>query len=220
MSSANALSQSYPAHTWAKRWTLNPWFWVLFCSFFFAYPIVRSVNRKLPLPNPVLYQLPQYELINQYGKPFGSEQLAGKFYIAHFFFSSCPTICPELLGKVQTIQHRVRGLGTKVALVSLTVDPETDQPARLFKTARQYRANPHIWYFLTGEQSAIKDLATHGFKLPMGEAEGGTLYDIAHSEKLVLVDHQGRIRGFYASDKTGINQLMIDLGLLVNRERS
>ena len=209
----STLTQSYPTHSWIKRWTLNPWFWVLFCAFFFCYPIVRSVSRQLPLPQPVLYQLPEYQLLNQYGEPFGSKQLAGRFYIAQFFFSSCPTICPQLLTTMQTIQHRVRGLGTDVALVSLTVDPETDRPDKLFKISRQYHANPHIWYFLTGERDAIEHLVIEGFKLPMME-------NIAHSEKLVLVDHRGRIRGFYANDKAGINQLMIHLGLLVNRERS
>ena len=216
------LVQAYSVNSKLKQLVLAPWFWAIFCSFFFAYPILRSVNRKLPPPKPALYQLPSYQLLNQYGKPFGSQDLKGKFYIANFFFSSCPTTCPKLMEKMQTIQHRVRGLGTNVALVSLSVDPNTDRPQKLFKVSRKYHANPHIWYFLTGETDQVRDLIVSGFKLSMGDSQvqgQGPFYDIAHSEKLVLVDFQGNIRGFYSSDKAGINQLMIDLGLLVNRDR-
>ena len=215
------LRQKYSVDTKIKWFVLNPWFWALFCSFFFAYPLIRSVARKLPLPNPVLYQLPEYQLINQYGSPFGSDDLKGKFYIANFFFSSCPSICPVLMKKMQTIQHRVRGLGTNVALVSFSVDPEVDTPQKLFKESRKYNANPHVWYFLTGEKSQVRNIIVHGFKLAMGdspEKDEGSLYEMAHSEKLALVDYEGNIRGFYQSDKAGVNQLMIDLGLLANRE--
>lgn len=215
------LIHKYSADSRIKQIVLNPWFWAIFCSFFFSYPILKSVDRKLPLPNPVLYQLPEYQLINQYGKPFGSKDLQGKFYIANFFFSSCATVCPELMKKMQTIQHRVRGLGTNVALVSLSVDPEVDRPQRLLKEAQKYHANPYVWSFLTGEKAQVKSIIVNGFKLAMGDSptrDSGSLYEMAHSGKLVLVDYQGNIRGFYQSDQAGINQLMIDLGLLANRE--
>ncbi|MCY4644000.1 MAG: SCO family protein [Bacteriovoracales bacterium] len=215
------LAQKYPKDSRIKRIVLSPLFWGLTCLFFFGVPLTKSMIRKLPPPNPALYELPEYELVNQRGKPFGSLDLKGRFYIVNFFFTSCPTVCPKLMEKMKTIQHRVRGLGDYVALVSFTVDPEVDRPKKLFQEARKYRANPHIWYFLTGEKDEVRELIVGGFKTAMGDStrvDGGSLYDIAHSQKLVLVDHEGKIRGFYASDKAGINSLMIDLGLLVNRE--
>ena len=216
------LLHSYFANTWIKRSVLSPWFWVVLCGLLFAHPLVRSINRPLPPSQPVLYQLPSYQLLNQYGQPFGTQSLKGRFYIANFFFTSCPTICPKLLETMQAIQHRVRGLGTNIALVSFSVDPATDRPQKLLRYSKKYHANPHIWYFLTGGSREVHALVEGGFKLAMGEpiVEGGSLYDIAHSAKLVLVDYAGRIRGFYASDQEGINQLMIDLGLLANREKA
>lgn len=215
------LGQQYRVDTKVKRFVLSPWLWALCCFFLFGYPIVKSVSRKLPPPNPVLYKLPEYKMVNQYGHSFGSSELRGKHYIVNFFFSSCPTVCPELMEQMQAIQHRVRGLGTHVALVSITVDPQRDQPPKLFLESRKYRANPHIWFFLTGEKERLRELVSAGFKLPVSDArpygDDGILYDIAHSQKLVLVDDQGGIRGFYSVDKPGVNQLMIDLGLLVNR---
>ena len=215
-----AMSQRYPINSWVKRLAIGPWFWAVLCLFFFAYPLIKSINRPLPPPRPILYKLPSYQLVNQYGKPFGSRDLVGKFYIANFFFSSCPTVCPKLMEKMQTIQHRVRGMVGHVALLSFTVDPEVDRPKKLFKVSRKYHANPSVWYFLTGSQEQLKDLINNGFKLAVGDSQdvGGSLYDIAHSQKFVLVDREGNIRGFYSSDKQGINQLMIDLGLLANLE--
>ena len=215
------LLQRYRTDTSVKRFVLSPWFWVFSCIFLFSYPLLKSVSRELPPSKQVLYQLPEYEMVNQHGRPFGSKELRGKHYIVNFFFSSCPTICPELMEKIRTIQHRVRGLGTHVALVSMTVDPEVDRPQKLFQVSRKYHANSHVWFFLTGERDQVRDLIVNGFKLPVADSlpygDEGALYDIAHSEKLVLVDDRGGIRGYYSVDKSGINQLMIDLGLLVNR---
>ncbi len=124
----------------------------------------------------------------------------------------------EEMGK---IQHRVRGLGTNIGIVSFTVDPETDTPEQLKKKSNEYGANPFIWNFVTGDKKKLEETVIGGFKMVMGDPEAyGSLdlYDIAHSEKLVLVDARGNIRGFYSSDKDGINRMMIDIGLLVNRE--
>ncbi len=211
----------YETDTPVKRLVTSKLFWALFCGFFFLYPLLKSVNRELPDQLPVIYQLPSYQLKNQFNKPFGSADLKGKAYIASFFFTSCPSVCPKLMDEMVKIQHRVRGLGTNVALLSFTVDPENDTPETLYKNAVELKANPYIWFFLTGEESELKEILNGGFKVAMGDKEqipDTPLYDIAHSEKLALVDGEGRIRGFYSSDKDGINRLMIDLGLLVNRE--
>lgn len=203
-------------------------FWVLFLVTMFSYPIYRSVNRELPPPLPKLYKVPNFNLINEFGKPFSNKNLSGKFYIANFIFTSCPTSCPGLMAKMQKIQKRIKGLGTKVAIATFTVDPETDTAKVLHKYARDYHANPFVWSFLTGEEKKIKKLLIDGFKVPVGEQEAVekvvedkkiTVFDIAHSEKLVLVDKDGFIRGYYSVDDNSVNKLMIDLGLLVNRDQ-
>jgi protein SCO1/2 len=200
-------------------------FWLIFWILSFSYPIYRSVTRELPPPLPVYYQAPIFSLTNEFGKAFGSTELNGKYYIANFMFTSCPSTCPALMLKMDQVQKRIRGLGTKAQIVTFTVDPETDTPDVLYKFARKRNTNPYVWNFLTGSKADLKKIVIDGFKVPMSEkhtvkkvvgSESISLMDIAHTDKVVLVDDKGRVRGYYDTDKIGIDKLMIDLGLLVN----
>lgn len=206
---------------WIERMVLNKFFWIVVVGFFFAYPALKSVQRELPPELPVLSTLPEYSFIDENGREYGSKDLYGKVYIANFMFTSCVTSCPLLLKEVQMVQHRMRGVIDRAAIVSFTVDPETDNPGVLYAEARRRKANPTVWRFLTGEREKIKALLVEGFKVPVGEKEiADNIMDVAHSNKLVLVDQEGRIRGYYAADKDGVNQLMIDTGLLINRKKN
>ena len=200
-------------------------FWFISWAVLFTYPIYRTLTRELPPPLPVLYQVPEFSFTNEFNKKFGTKDLIGKYYIANFMFTSCPTTCPALMEKMDIIQNRIRGLGTKAAIVTFTVDPKTDTPETLYKYARKRKTNPYIWNFLTGTETDLRKIIIEGFKVPMGNKEAierkvntetVTLMDIAHSEKVVLVDDKGQIRGYYSTDKENMNHLMIDLGLLVN----
>ncbi len=202
-------------------------FWIIFIALGFAYPAYRSVNRELPPELPRLSQVPEFRLTNSFGKPFGSKELKGKIYMASFMFTSCPTTCPGLIERMKVAQKRLKGLGQKVALLSISVDPDYDTPEVLNKYARKNKANPYVWSFLTGKRSDLRSLLIDGLKVPMGEKEAVegmvgdekvTLMDIVHSEKLVLVDGEGMIRGYYSTDTHGMNKMMIDVGLLVNRQ--
>jgi len=201
-----------------ERLLIKPWFWIFTSIIMFSIPIYRSVNRELPPDLPVLYTLPEYELTDENGKSFGSKDLKGKPYIANFHFTSCPTVCPELMKETQVIQKRVKGLGTKVGIVSFTVDPETDKPEKLFEHARTLGANPYVWKFLTETEANLRSVIVDGFKVAMGDKEvSNNLYDIAHTQKYFLVDEQGRIRSMYSNTNKEINKMMIDLGLVVNK---
>ena len=104
-------------------------FWTLFVFVVFSYPLVRSMYRELPPELPKLFKLNEYELKNEFNLPFGSKDLKGKPYLATFAFTSCPTTCPGLMEKMQVIQKRVKGLGTKVGMVTYSVDPANDTPS-------------------------------------------------------------------------------------------
>lgn len=205
-------------------------FWVFFFILTFTYPIYRSYNRVLPPELPKLFAVPEFSLTNEFGKPFGSKELKGRYYVASFMFTSCPTTCPGLVERLKKVQKRVRGLGQKIAILSISVDPDWDTPKILNQYARKHKANPYVWSFLTGERAELKKLLIDGFKVPMGDKEpvsAGvvgteeiTLMDIVHTEKLVLVDNEGFARGYYSTDKHGMNKMMIDIGLLVNRNLS
>lgn len=214
---------------WFQRLVRMKSFWFIFWALSFSYPIYRSLNRTLPPPLPVYSQVPEFTLTNEFNKPFGSKDLKGKYYIANFMFTSCPSTCPALMEKMDVIQKRIKGVGTKAAIVTFTVDPVTDTPEVLFKYARKRHSNPFIWNFLTGPKADLQKIVIDGFKVPMGEKEAVTkkledkpitLMDIVHSEKVVLVDGNGQIRGYYSTDKAELDRLMIDMGLLINNSFS
>lgn len=195
----------------------SPWFWALFIAYGFFYPVYRSLNRTLPPDLPVISHVPEFKMMSENGTPFGSQDLKGRVYLANFAFSRCPTVCPKMMKEMEKIQKRVRGTGRKVAIVTFTVDPEYDTPKVLFDMARARKANPFVWTFLTGTNKAeMFKLYRDGFKVGV-EQNPKDLFDIAHSEKIVLVDDENRVRGYYAFEENSINQLMIDVGLLINR---
>jgi protein SCO1/2 len=206
--------------TFIEKLVMNKWFWIPIICFLFFYPVYRSVNRVLPPPLPKISKLPSFSFKNQFGQKFGSEELRGKAYVASFFFSSCPTVCPEIMEAMKHIQHRTRGVRSVFKLVSFTVDPEVDTPKHLFKYSRKIGASSLAWSFLTGDEDKTKDLLIGGFKVAVGEKDSKdvNVYDIVHSMKLVLVDKEGYVRKYYSTDKDSINTLMVDVGLLVNRE--
>ena len=196
-------------------------FWVLACSFLFAYPITKSINRMLPADLPVYGSVPDFRFTDENGNSFGTMELKGKVYIANFMFTSCKTFCPKLLKEVQMVQHRMRGVIDRAAIVSFTVDPDIDTSKVLFEKARELKANPVVWRFLSASVADTKKLLVDGFKVTVGDKEvAKTIMDVAHSNKLVLVDKDGKIRGYYSAEKNGINQLMIDTGLLINKKKS
>lgn len=205
---------------WIERLMTKKSFWFIACGFFFIYPLAKSVNRDLPKELPILSDLPAYAFTDENGKTFGSNELKGKVYIANFVFTTCQTSCPVILNRVQMVQHRMRGVIDRAAIVTFTVDPQTDTSEILYKKARDLKANPVVWRFLRAPITETKKLLVDGFKVPVGDKEiANSVMDVAHSNKLVLVDQDGKIRGYYSIEKDGINQLMIDTGLLINRKK-
>lgn len=150
----------------------------------------------------VFHRIPQYELVDQNGHKFSSEQTKGKIYVADFFFTRCGTICPKISNNLTRIQS-IFSADSNVVIVSHSVDPKHDSSAVLQKYAQKYDAKYGKWFFLTGEKKIIYDIAIKGYKLPVADASE---YDkniksidetFIHSEKLLLIDKEGYIRGIY-----------------------
>ncbi|HXH29557.1 MAG TPA: SCO family protein [Bacteriovoracaceae bacterium] len=195
-------------------------FWALAVSFLFCYPLIKSIQRSMPAELPYYGAVPYFNFLDENGNSFGTNELKGKVYVANFMFTTCTTMCPVLLKKMQTVQHRMRGVIDRAAIVSFTVDPETDTPEVLFKKARELKANAGVWRFLSGSLADTKKLLVDGFKVPVGEkTTANSIMEVGHSNKLVLVDQSGKIRGYYASDTNGINHLMLDSGILINEKK-
>jgi protein SCO1/2 len=182
----------------------------------FGVPLVRSMMRRAAAAPAVLGTVPAFHLTDQEGRPFGTDDLRGKVWIADFIFTACQGSCPLLTQKMAEVAHRTRQLGPDIHLVSLTVDPERDTPARLLEYAGRYRASPRKWSFLTGGMDAIQTAVTDGFKVGMGREKSGDFWEIFHGEQLVLVDRRLRIRGYFSATPEGLDRLMDAIGIVAN----
>jgi protein SCO1/2 len=174
----------------------RPLFWVAIIGFLFTGPIVRAVRTRLPPTLPVLGTLPEFQLTDEQGQPFGSRELRGRIWVANFIFTRCPTICPVLTARMSKFQDHVRNLEPMVRLVSFSVDPEHDTPAILAAYAREHRASPRLWSFLTGPYDLLRRTVVEGLKVAMGPDEQNAA-NVFHGTHVVLVDTQLRIRGYY-----------------------
>jgi protein SCO1/2 len=142
-----------------------------------------------------LGQVADFKLSDQNGAEFGAAQMAGKVWIVDFFFTSCPSFCPLLTGAMSNLAREFReeaGLN----FLSITVDPGTDTPAVLRAFAEREKLPQQRWRLLSGKIEDIVRLCEGSFKLAFGEADG-TTGDITHSSRLVLVDANGQIRGYF-----------------------
>lgn len=167
---------------------------------------------------PVLVTLPPFTLTDHLGQSFGMQQLAGKFWIGNFIFTRCTATCPIQTAHLERLRQRLESLpgGTDVQLVSITVDPDHDTPEVLAAFADQATIDTEDWHFLTGSRDKIWKLCKTGFKLAVADAppEANTL--ILHSDRFILVDRQGSIRGFFdgtseegvAATYAGLQQLL------------
>lgn len=197
----------------------RPLFWVVLVLGIASYPIARAVTTKLPPRLPVLGQLPDFQLVDQNGKPYGAADLRGRVWVANFIFTRCPTVCPTFTKKMFEIQKRSRNIEPAFHLVSFSVDPEHDTPEALARYARQHRASPRMWSFLTGTPDDVKRVVVDGLKVAMGrEGPDSDFESIFHGTHFVLVDARGQIRGYYEmSDADAIDRVLRDANLLLNR---
>lgn len=168
---------------------------------------------RRPEPPPVLGQLSGFTLVNRDGRTVRLEDLAGATWVADFVFTRCPASCPMMSARMARLERSLpRDLD--VLLVSISVDPAYDTPEVLERYAKSFEA-PDRWLFLTGEREDVRKLSVEGFKLgldmnpPPGMAGPEP---ILHSTRFVLVDGEGKIRGYYeAFDEASVEKLRKDL---------
>ena len=159
-----------------------------------------TAPTEAPAELPVIFELPRFSLTDQNGKPFGSDQLDGKVWIADFMFTRCKGVCPMLSANMAAVQSELSDdphWKSDIRLVSLSVDAEHDTPAVLREYAKRYDAQPGQWVFLTGEREQVWPLIEDGFKLAVGATPENEVMPFAHSSKLVLVDGHGRVRAYH-----------------------
>jgi protein SCO1/2 len=160
--------------------------------------------------------VPEFQLINQGGKNFGSADLRGKIWIADFIYTTCPGPCPMISSRMSELQKPLEK--TDVHLVSFTVDPAKDTPEVLRTYAERLQAEPGRWDFLTGPQSTIYNLSRNGFKLVVSDGSDANGIPV-HSTLMILVDRDGAIRGYYdAAEPDAITKLVADTTHLLREQ--
>ena len=137
---------------------------------------------------PDLIPLERFTLTDQQGQEFCSDDLLGKVWICSFFYSSCPSICKMQNAMVAKLQQDYQD--HDVHFVSITCDPNTDTPAVLAAYSQMFSANPERWHFLTGNFDYIQRIG------PMMET---VVKEETHSDRLFVVDRQGKKRGGFRS---------------------
>ncbi|NNC94036.1 MAG: SCO family protein [Chitinophagales bacterium] len=193
--------------------------WIfLLAGLFLLSAVYLIVNKDqaedLPVFGPPNHTLPSFQFVDQDGKIAGSKEVNGKIIVADFFFTRCGSICPLMTSQLTRVQDAYRS-NTLVHILSFTVDPDYDSSDILYNYMVHYNADPNAWTMYTGEKKELYDLARKGFMLTVDDGDGGP-EDFIHSEQLVLVDPNRRIRGYYdGTDSSEVDRLIVDIKNLV-----
>lgn len=159
--------------------------------------------------------VPHFDLLDRTGAAVTLDDLAGDWWVADFIFTRCTGVCPLLTTRMAALTRRI---GPDVRLVSFSVDPDHDTPdvlARYAARVGQPAADAHRWLFLTGPRPEMYRLIGEGFRLNVAAAAPGAAAEgelITHSDRFVLVDPEGRIRGYYhGTDEASVDRMVRDL---------
>ncbi|MBW8685881.1 SCO family protein [Chitinophaga rhizophila] len=153
-------------------------------------------------------------LTNQMGRQVSLKDLPNKVILVNFFFTSCPSICPRMMANLEKIQQAYIKNDTLLQMVSLTVDPERDSSEVLRMYGVKHHINPDNWWLLTGAKKDIYDWARNEVFVSVVQGDGGP-DDFIHTEKLVLLDKNHNIRGYYDGlDSNAVRKCANDIAVL------
>lgn len=218
--------------TLIKRYKFLILGFLLFATIFLliSYVLLKP-KKKLPIFNPSdvnpelvdstvqhvkkYHTIANFSFTNQNGQTITQKDYEGKIYVADFFFTTCPTICPIMQDNMVEIQKAFKN-NPNVLLLSHTVMPHIDSVPVLKKYALDKGVIDSKWNLVTGDKKAIFYIARKSYLAVKTESEG-ELYDMVHTENFILVDDQKRVRGFYdGTNKEDIVRLIADIQFLVD----
>lgn len=158
------------------------------------------------------HRITAFNLVDQNGKNFGSNLLNDKIYIANFFFTTCPGICPKMTKCFKVLQDSI-SLMNHVELVSFSVMPWIDTVNKLKKYGEENGVNPAKWHLLTGDKSIIYSLGRSSFFADNNKLTDSTTF--LHTDKMYLIDKNQQIRGVYnATNMNDISRVLTDIKAL------
>lgn len=168
--------------------------------------VIAGYRLFILTPTPAVTGLTKYasvlpfSLTERSGRTITNADLRGKIWVANFVYTTCPGPCPLVTAGVAKVQEATKE-DPNVRLVTFSVDPQNDTPAVLAAYAQKFHADPDRWLFLTGPEKPVYNLIQNGFYQAVQDNRGQPLepgqFTVTHSTKLVLVDGEGTMRGFY-----------------------
>lgn len=159
------------------------------------------------------HTIADFSLVNQNGDTITQENYKDKIYVADFFFTTCPTICPIMTKNMGEIQEAILD-DPDIMLLSHSVTPVIDTVAQLKRYSLEKGVIDSKWNLVTGDKKQIYELARKSYLAVKDDGDGGP-YDMIHTENFILVDKEKRIRGFYdGTNREDINRLLSDLKIL------
>jgi protein SCO1/2 len=177
--------------------------------------VEREINGKL-VEDTVFHEVPPFVFLSSNGDSVSNKIADGKIYVADFFFTTCPGICPQMTTQLKRVQEAFID-NPAVLILSHTVDPENDSASVLKAYAEKYKAISGKWYFLTGEKNKLYDLAQKGYSISALEDSNYNNSDrFIHSDKMILVDKEKHIRGYYnGTDEKEVDRLILEINVLL-----
>lgn len=161
---------------------------------------------------PILSTVPDFSLVDQHGDSIRLQDLKGKIWLADMIFTKCESICPSMSGNFERLQST---LDPDIRFLSFSVDPEYDNGPVLQQYAKRFNADTSRWTFVTGHRPSIFSLAKTGFLLGVDSVGLSPENLVTHSEKFVLIDREGRMRGYYdGTDSTSSVKIKADIDRL------
>ena len=157
-----------------------------------------------------------FTMTNQNGQTITEKDYENKVYVADFFFTTCPSICPIMTKNMFSLQEKLKTKYPEVKLLSYSVTTEIDTIEQLKRYAIENKVDDKIWNLVTGDKKEIYTLARKSYLVVQNDGNGGP-HDMIHTENFVLIDKENRIRGYY--DGTDINEmdrLITEIGMLKN----
>lgn len=177
---------------------------------------VNSVEKDGKLTTDTIWhKVSNMHFTNQLGKAVSLDDLKGKILVVDFFFSRCPSVCPNMAKAMKRLQNSfVNSNDSIVQFISVSIDPEHDSVPQLRKFANRYTSNHDSWWFVTGDKKAIYDFALHEIKASVADVNVDTAF--VHTENFFLLDKNRIVRGWYNGlDTLQQAKLVRDIPLLM-----
>lgn len=175
--------------------------------------VEKTVNNQT-VTDTVYHTVADFEFVDQDSAIITNETFENKVYVADFFFSSCPTICPVMKKQMLRVYDAFKD-NDKVLLLSHTIDPEYDTVALLHDYAERLGVSSDKWHFVTGDKEKIYDMGLNSYMVTAME-DGTSPGGFMHSGAFILVDEDRRIRGMYdGTIKEQVDVLINDIHRLL-----